>query len=102
MNANLSSGRYAVACVGSRQWMSSAAIGDGVTSATSALVTRCKTRVEAERIAAELNASQPTLLPGQGFAWVFEAVPYRHTDYIGRQNRERGQTRDCDRRIFGR
>ena len=99
MTKNLDSGRFAVAIVGSRQWMSSAAIGDGITTATMALVTRCDSRAEAERIAGEENAKQPAILPGQGFAWVYAAVPYRRSDYIGRQNRERGQNRNCDRRI---
>jgi hypothetical protein len=96
---NLSSGRYAVACVGSRQWMRESAIGDGITAATMALVTRCETHETAREIAQALNDAQPAILPGQGFAWVYEAVLYRRNDYIGQQNIDREQTRDCDRRI---
>jgi len=99
LRRNLSSGRWAVAIVGSEQWMSSAAIGDGITSATAALLTRCKTKAEAEAIAAAANDLEPGLLPGQGFRWVYQALPYRRDDYIGSQNRQRGQRRDCDRRI---
>lgn len=100
IRVNVSSGRWAVACIGSKQWMSEAAIGDGITSATSSLVTRCETREEAESLAEKMNDLEPGILPGQGFAWVFAAVKYSKSDYIGSQNWDRNQRRDCDRRLF--
>jgi len=78
--------------------MSSAAIGDGITSATASLVTRVDTRTEAEAIAAAANDLQPGLLPGNGFAWVYAAVPYRIEDYLNQQAQQNGR-RKCDRRI---
>lgn len=96
---NIDNGRWAVAIVGSKQWMSEAAIGDGITTATMSLVTRCQSKAEAEELADKLNDLEPGLLPGQGFAWVFAAVKYTKTDYISRQNVQRGQIRNCDRRI---
>ncbi len=96
---NLSSGTWAVAIVGSKQWMSNAAIGDGITAATSAMVTRCATEEEAEAIADAANDLEPCCLPGQGFAWVYRAKKYAKKDYIGSQNWGRNQRRDCDRRI---
>lgn len=97
---NLSSGRWAVACVGMRGWMQDMAIGDGITSALQSLFTRCETREEAEKLAEELNEAEPGVMPGSPSVFVFEAMPYKKTDYIGSQNRDRGQTRDVDRRIF--
>jgi hypothetical protein len=63
-----------------------------------ALVTRCKTKREAEEIAAVANDLQPELLPGQGFAWVYEAAPYDITDYLSQQAQRNGR-RKCDRCI---
>ena len=96
---NVSSGRYAVALVGFRGWRRDSAIGDGITAATMALVTRTETQAEADRLAAELNDAQPGVLPGSPDVPRYEAGRYNKTDYIGQQNRDRGQTRDCDRRI---
>ena len=98
-NQNLSNGRFAVACVGYRGWRRDSAIGDGITAATMALVTRCETMAEAEAIAQARNDAQPGVMPGDHVP-VFEAVRYRKQDYIGSQNAGRGQTRDCDRRIY--
>ncbi len=91
-------GRWAVAITGSRQWRFSAAIGDGITSATASLLTRCETEEEAEAIADAANDLQPSLLPGQGFAWVYQAMPYRIEDYLSQQSQRNGR-RKCDRRI---
>lgn len=95
----LGRGMWAVAITGQRQWGRDSAIGDGITSATMSLVTRCETREEADRMVEELTDLQPGLLPGSGSAWVFSAVKYCRTDYIGQQNIDRSQTRNCDRRI---
>lgn len=97
---NLSTGRYAVALVGYRGWRRDSAIGDGITSATSALVTRCRTKAEAVRIAAELNESQPSVMAGSPDVPVYQALPYRRDDYLSRQDRANG-SRDVDRRIAG-
>lgn len=94
----LNRGSWAVAIVGSKQWGCDMAIGDGITSAMSALVTRCKTQQEAEDIAATANDLQPGLLPGQGFAWVYVAHRYDITDYLSQQAQRNGR-RKCDRRI---
>lgn len=94
----LNRGRWAVAIASSKQWRSSAAIGDGITSAAVALVTRCETRQDAEAIAAAANDLQPGLMPGQGFAWVYEAVRYDIADYLSQQAQRNGR-RNCDRRI---
>lgn len=97
---NLTSGRWAVAVVGRQEWMRRSAIGDGVTSATMSLVTRCETKQEAEELADRLNDLEPGVMPQSGSsAWIFEAVPYKKTDYISGQNVRRSQTRDCDRQI---
>ena len=98
--ANLSTGRYAVALVGYRGWGRDSAIGDGITAATMALVTRCETMAEAEDIAQTRNDAQPGIMPGSQDIPVFEAVKYQKLDYIGSQNAGCGQTRDCDRRIY--
>ncbi len=100
LRRNINSGRWAVAIVGSRQWMSSAGIGDGITSAAAALITRCATKAEAEAIADAANDLNPGLLPGQGFAWIYAAVPYDITDYLSEQAQRNGR-RKCDRRIAG-
>ncbi len=95
---NLDSGRYAVAVVGIKEWMRSSAIGDGITSASAALLTRCDSKREVEEIAAVANDLQPGLMPGQGVAWVYAALPYDITDYLSQQALRNGR-RKCDRRI---
>lgn len=96
---NLSSGRWAVALVGWRQWRQDAAAGDGITTALHALVGRYDTREEAEAEAARLNDAQPGTPPGAPSVPEFDARPYRVDDYLSRQQREQGQRRACDRRI---
>lgn len=96
---NTKSGKWAVAIVGRREWRQRCGIGDGITAATMSLVTRCETREAAEALADELNDLEPGEMPGGASAWIFEAVPYVKTDYIGDQNIRRFQTRDVDRRI---
>ena len=96
---NLSRGKYAVAIIGRVTWERDEAIGDGITTASMSLVTRCETLEQAKSLAAELNDLEPGVMPGSGGAWVFEAVPYRRNDYIGQQNIDRSQTRDVDRRV---
>lgn len=91
LSVELDRGPWAVAVTGSRQWMSNAAIGDGITSATAALVTRCETREEAEAIADAANDLQPGLLPGKGFAWVYTAMEYDITDYLSQQDQRNGR-----------
>jgi hypothetical protein len=95
---NYDTGKWAVAVKGYKQWGSSGAIGDGITSATASLLTRCETQAEAEAIADAANDLQPGLLPGQGFAWIHEAVRYDITDYLSRQDLRNGR-RKCDRRL---
>lgn len=99
INQNLTSGKWAVAIVGYKGWCQSMAIGDGITSALNALITRCETKVEAVELAAALNAEQPSILPGRPCVPVYEARRYAKSDYIGRQAREQNGNRDCDRRI---
>lgn len=96
---NVTSGKWAVAIVGYRGWMRDAAIGDGITSALNALITRCGTAAEAHELADALNAEQPAILPGSPDVPVYEARRYAKSDYIGRQAREQNGSRDCDRRI---
>ncbi len=96
---NVTSGKWAVAIVGYRGWMRDSAIGDGITSALNALVTRCETKKEAEILAAALNAEQPAILPGSQDVPVYEARLYAKSDYIGRQAREHNGNRDADRRV---
>lgn len=50
LKQNVDAGTYAVAIVGYQAWRRDMAIGDGITSATSSLVTRCRTLKEAYRI----------------------------------------------------
>jgi hypothetical protein len=97
---NVNSGKWAVAMVGYKGWRRDAAIGDGITSALSALVTRCDTKAEAEQIAAELNAAQPAILPGTPDVPVYAAQRYAKRDYLSRQAYEQNGNRDCDRRII--
>ena len=97
---NISSGRWAVAWSGYAGWRETALIGDGITSATACLVTRCSTRQAAEALAAALNAAQPEVLPGSFSVPTFDARRYRKRDYIGRQAWEQNGQRDCDRRIM--
>lgn len=97
---NLTTGRYAVALVGYRGWRRDSAIGDGITSATSALVTRCATKAEAAAIARDLNDAQPCVMPGSQDVPVYQALAYHRTDYLSRQDRDNGN-RDVDRRIAG-
>lgn len=99
MNQNLSSGKWAVAVVGLRGWMRESALGDGITNALNALVTRMGTRQEAEAVAAKLNSATMAILPGGSDVCVYESRPYRRADYIGSQQLANGQNRDCDRRI---
>ena len=99
INQNVTSGKWAVAIVGYKGWRRDAAIGDGITSALNALITRCETKAEAEELAAALNAEQPSILPGSPDVPVYEARRYAKSDYIGRQAREQNGNRDCDRRI---
>ena len=96
---NVTSGKWAVAMVGYRGWMRDSAIGDGITSALNALLTRCETQQEAEELAASLNAEQPSVMPGSNDVPVYEARRYAKSDYIGRQARDLNGNRDCDRRI---
>ena len=100
INQNVTSGKWAVAQVGWRGWRRDAAMGDGITSALNALLTRCETKEEAVALAAELNDEQPPVRAGSNDVPVYEARPYRKADYIGRQAREQNQSRDCDRRII--
>ena len=87
---NLTNGPWAVAVVGYRGWRRDSAIGDGITSALSAVLTRCRDRREAEVLAASLNAEQPTILPGTPDVPVYEARRYVQSDYLSRQAREQG------------
>jgi hypothetical protein len=88
-----------VAIVGYKGWRRDAAIGDGITGALNALVTRTATKEEAERLADELNADQPSIMPGTPDVPVYEVRRYVKSDYISRQAREQNGNRDCDRRI---
>ena len=97
---NVSSGKWAVAMVAWHGWMREDAIGDGITSALSALVTRCDTEDEAKTLAAALNDEQPTVMPGGKSVPVYGAMKYAKRDYIGRQAREQNGNRDADRNII--
>lgn len=99
LNQNLTSGRWAVAIVGYREWRRESAIGDGITSALSALVTRCDSREEAEALAASLNAEQPAILPGTPAVPEYAAVQFDRSRFIGRQAREQNGIRSCDMRV---
>ena len=94
----LHTGRYAVALVGYKGWRRDSAIGDGITLALHALVTRCNTREQAEAIVAELNAPLPRVTPGGQDVPEYAVRLYRTTDYLSRQARLNGD-RDADRRI---
>lgn len=96
---NVTSGRWAVAITGYRGWRRDAAIGDGITRATAALVTRCETKAEATELADALNGEQPAILPGTPDVPVYEARRYDRADYLSRQDRRQNGSRDCDRRI---
>lgn len=91
----LDKGKWAVAVVGMRGWMTDYAIGDGITSATASLRTRCDTKEQAEKLAEEWNDAQPGVLPGSPSVFVYEARRYDRNDYFCRQSAKR----DCDRRI---
>jgi len=56
-------GPWAVALVGYRGWDRDMAIGDGITQALNALVSRHATKEEAEAAAKALNDSQPAVWP---------------------------------------
>lgn len=96
---NLSSGRWAVARVGMKGWDRDFAIGDGITSAGMALLTRCPTSKEATALADAWNDAQPNVLPGSPSVFIYAARKYVRHDYIDSQNIGRNQCRDCDRRI---
>lgn len=87
MLRNTASGRWAVAFDGIDQWRCSMAIGDGITKASMALVTRTETKAEAERIAERLRDMQPGLMPGRGAAYSVCVVRYCRRDYVSRQDR---------------
>lgn len=93
------SGKYAVAIVGFKGWRRDSAIGDGITSALSALVTRCATLVEAKSLAERLNNQQPRVRPGSVDVPVYAACKYLKSDYLSAQQRRNGQSRGCDRKI---
>lgn len=96
---NVSRGKYAVAQTGWRGWRNSALIGDGITLAINALLTRCDTMADANRIAAEMNALHKEPRPGSPSIPVYAAKKYVKTDYLSRQDRRNGD-RDCDQRII--
>ena len=98
MIQNITSGKWAVAIVGYKGWRRDSAIGDGITSAQCALVTRCESREQAEAIVAEMTAELPGVMPGDPEVPEYEARVYRRTDYLSRQDLRNG-SRDADRRI---
>lgn len=95
---NTGSGKYAVAMTGYRGWQNNMAIGDGITSAQSALITRCETRAEAQKLAEELNDLQASVLPGSDSVPSYSAMPYDITDYLSADALRNGH-RNADRRI---
>lgn len=97
ISQNVSSGHYAVALTGYRGWHRDSAIGDGITSATAALVTRCDSKAEAEAVAEEMNAQHAEPRPGSQDVPVYDARPYVRDDYMSRQAKQ--NNRSCDRRI---
>lgn len=99
MPRNLDKGRWAVAIVGMRGWRRDGVIGDGITAALNALLTRCSSKAEAVRLAQAWNDAQPGVLPGSPDVFVYEARPYRCSDYIGSQELHRHGARECARRI---
>lgn len=98
MIQNITSGKWAVAIVGYKGWRRDSAIGDGITSAQCALVTRCESRQQAEAIVAEMTATLPAVLPGSHDVPEYAVRAYRRTDYLSRQDLRNG-SRDADRRI---
>ncbi len=98
MTQNITTGKWAVALVGYQGWRRDSAIGDGITSAQCALVTRCESRQQAEAIVAEMTATLPTVLPGSQDVPEYAVRAYRRTDYLSRQDLRNG-SRDADRRI---
>ena len=99
MIQNITSGKWAVALVGYKGWRRDSAIGDGITSALNALVTRCETREQAEAIVSELAARLPAIMPGSQDVPEYEVRLYRKADYISAQARQYNGNRDADRRI---
>jgi hypothetical protein len=89
----MKAGRYAVALIGTRGWNRDSAIGDGITSAHNALVSRHETRESAEAEARRLNEAQPHVMPGTQDVPVYDARPYRMDDYLSRQDRLNGRRR---------
>ena len=94
----LYSGKYAVALVGYKGWRRDSAIGDGITSAQCALVTRCDTKEQAKAIVDDLTSRLPAVGPGSNDVPEYAIRPYRRTDYLSRQDLRNG-SRDVDRRI---
>jgi hypothetical protein len=95
---NLGSGKYAIALVAYAGWDHDSAIGDGITSAMNALVTRVATRELADQLADALNDAQPVLRPGSSNVPVYAAIKYDIADYLSRQD-ERNGKRPVDRQI---
>jgi|ERR1700753_3218564 len=97
VKVNLSKGNWAVAVTGMKGWRNDFAIGDGITKALNALVTRTETESEARDLARLLNSAQPEIRPGGQSVFVYEAMEYQKESYLSRQ--DLGLGRDCDRRI---
>lgn len=89
----MNTGRYAVALIGTQGWRRDGAIGDGITTAQHALVSRHSTRQAAEAEARRLNDAQPHVMPGTPDVPVYDARVYRMDDYLSRQDRLNGRRR---------
>jgi hypothetical protein len=86
MQQNLSVGDWAVVVDGYQGWRRDSAAGDGITSASMILVTRCLTRGEAESLASDLTKAQPHVMPGDQDVPTFAARPYRRSDLVSWQD----------------
>jgi hypothetical protein len=93
-------GNFAVAWTGWKDTEGSGGIGDGVKVASSELVTRCRTKAEAEALADKLNAEEGHPYPGAGMVRIFSALRYRREDYTSRQDRENWGAAKCHRAIY--
>lgn len=99
MLIELEKGKWAVACTGTRQWGGDASLGDGITLAHNALVTRTVTKAAAEEIVRRFKAAQPLLMPGSGNVRTYEVLRYEIKDYLSWQQVNQNQCRNVDRRI---
>ena len=81
---------WALAVVGMRGWRTDGAIGDGITKASWALVSRHSTEHGARAEMSRREAAQTPILPGSASQPEYAVVPYRMSDYLAREDRRNG------------